>query len=161
MTPRWTEEEDATLRRLHALGEAYAEIGRQLGGRTKSQVCGRVWRLGLSNPERSPIVRRSAPKPAPRKAAPAPMEIKSKRGRAPNNRLTPAPHPSKRTPRPSDSIWRPTTCQFPIGDPREPDFHFCGRPITPDGRPYCPEHEARCTIKWVPKRLREAEDEAA
>lgn len=32
-------------------------------------------------------------------------------------------------------------CKWPIGDPREPDFTFCGRAIRP-GTPYCPEHAA-------------------
>ena len=28
-------------------------------------------------------------------------------------------------------------CRWPIGDPKHPDFHFCGAPKLP-GRPYCP-----------------------
>jgi hypothetical protein len=34
------------------------------------------------------------------------------------------------------------TCQFPINDPRDPDFHFCGQPIERPGRSYCPVHTA-------------------
>lgn len=30
-------------------------------------------------------------------------------------------------------------CRWPIGDPREEDFMFCGRPIRP-GSPYCETH---------------------
>lgn len=30
-------------------------------------------------------------------------------------------------------------CQWPIGDPRSGDFHFCGAPAVP-GKPYCEEH---------------------
>jgi GcrA cell cycle regulator len=30
-------------------------------------------------------------------------------------------------------------CRWPIGDPRQPDFHFCGAPKLPD-RPYCEIH---------------------
>ncbi|MED5573985.1 MAG: GcrA family cell cycle regulator [Pseudomonadota bacterium] len=30
-------------------------------------------------------------------------------------------------------------CQWPIGNPREPSFHFCGKTAAPD-RPYCEEH---------------------
>jgi len=33
------------------------------------------------------------------------------------------------------------TCRWPIGDPREPGFHFCGKPAIP-GKPYCSEHAA-------------------
>ena len=36
----------------------------------------------------------------------------------------------------------PKECQFPIGDPQDEDFHFCGEP-TVTGRPYCSEHMAR------------------
>jgi GcrA cell cycle regulator len=30
-------------------------------------------------------------------------------------------------------------CRWPIGEPRHPDFHFCGAPRLPD-RPYCELH---------------------
>jgi GcrA cell cycle regulator len=30
-------------------------------------------------------------------------------------------------------------CRWPIGDPRQEDFHFCGASQTP-GRPYCAHH---------------------
>jgi GcrA cell cycle regulator len=30
-------------------------------------------------------------------------------------------------------------CKWPIGHPDEPDFHFCGKPVSP-GFPYCAEH---------------------
>jgi len=34
------------------------------------------------------------------------------------------------------------TCRWPIGDPTQADFHYCGhRPES--GRPYCDEHERR------------------
>ncbi|HRJ67693.1 MAG TPA: GcrA family cell cycle regulator, partial [Alphaproteobacteria bacterium] len=32
-------------------------------------------------------------------------------------------------------------CKWPIGDPRDADFTFCGRGIRP-GTPYCPDHAA-------------------
>jgi GcrA cell cycle regulator len=33
----------------------------------------------------------------------------------------------------------PDDCRWPIGEPRSPDFHFCGKPHAP-GRPYCEHH---------------------
>jgi GcrA cell cycle regulator len=30
-------------------------------------------------------------------------------------------------------------CRWPIGEPRHPDFYFCGAPQL-DGRPYCELH---------------------
>lgn len=32
-------------------------------------------------------------------------------------------------------------CKWPIGDPTEPNFHFCGLPSVP-GKPYCAAHVA-------------------
>jgi hypothetical protein len=34
------------------------------------------------------------------------------------------------------------TCRWPLGDPAEPDFHYCGeRPLI--GQPYCDMHDAQ------------------
>ena len=35
-------------------------------------------------------------------------------------------------------------CQWPVGDPKQPDFHFCGQP-SEIGRPYCAKH---CAIAY-------------
>lgn len=35
----------------------------------------------------------------------------------------------------------PSPCQWPIGDPQEQGFHFCGADAVP-GKSYCPEHRA-------------------
>jgi hypothetical protein len=43
----------------------------------------------------------------------------------------------------SGPIHRVRTCQWPLGDPRDRTFRFCGSAEVIDGRPYCPEHEAR------------------
>jgi hypothetical protein len=31
-------------------------------------------------------------------------------------------------------------CQFPTGDPRQPDYRICGRAVERPGLPYCPVH---------------------
>jgi GcrA cell cycle regulator len=31
-------------------------------------------------------------------------------------------------------------CRWPYGDPRHPDFHFCGAPVVRE--PYCEQHRA-------------------
>ncbi len=31
------------------------------------------------------------------------------------------------------------SCSWPVGDPKQPGFHFCGEPAEP-GRPYCANH---------------------
>ena len=35
-------------------------------------------------------------------------------------------------------------CLWPVGDPKQPGFHFCSAPIEP-GRPYCPGH---CAVAY-------------
>jgi GcrA cell cycle regulator len=42
-------------------------------------------------------------------------------------------------------------CRWPIGDPREADFHFCGAKKL-DGRPYCELHWRQ---SFQPPRSRE------
>ena len=37
------------------------------------------------------------------------------------------------------------TCRWPIGDPSQPDFGYCGSP-TEENKPYCPDH---CRIAYV------------
>jgi hypothetical protein len=34
-------------------------------------------------------------------------------------------------------------CAYPIGDPLEPGFRFCGERVAQLGRPYCAEHAAK------------------
>ena len=46
----------------------------------------------------------------------------------------------------------PTTCRWPIGDPRQPGFHFCLAHHAPS-RTYCPEHHAMAFGKSRPKPL--------
>jgi GcrA cell cycle regulator len=41
-------------------------------------------------------------------------------------------------------------CRWPLGDPRERDFHFCGAVQLP-GYPYCERH---CRIAFGPAKLR-------
>ncbi|MDR3425368.1 MAG: GcrA family cell cycle regulator [Alphaproteobacteria bacterium] len=45
-------------------------------------------------------------------------------------------------------------CRWPVGDPRSPDFRFCGCPAH-DGLPYCVDH-ARVAYQNVSKRTRGA-----
>ncbi|MFM2045747.1 MAG: putative GcrA cell cycle regulator [Pseudomonadota bacterium] len=44
-------------------------------------------------------------------------------------------------------------CKWPVGDPKSPDFHFCGKPSLP-GLPYCGEHAA---IAYQPAKRRDEE----
>lgn len=41
----------------------------------------------------------------------------------------------------------PGDCRFPIGNPGDEGFHFCGAPAMPE-RPYCGRH---CAIAYIPQ----------
>ena len=62
-------------------------------------------------------------------------------GKAHRLELPSRPSPIKRE---EKKVVAPSTpgahgCMWPIGDPKTPDFHFCGQPASP-GRPYCSSH---------------------
>ena len=41
-----------------------------------------------------------------------------------------------------------SSCQWPIGDPQEKDFHFC-EADTLTGKPYCKDH---CDVAYIDER---------
>lgn len=105
----WTPELITTLQRLWDEGASTAEIGRQLGI-SKNAVVGKAHRLELS--ARPSPIKRAEPAAVPPPVAPA--AVKPPRPKGPS-------------------------CQWPIGDPRDADFHFCAAPPVA-GRPYCRSH---------------------
>jgi len=127
MQMTWTEERIADLMRMWTAGHTVSCIGNALGV-SKNTVIGKAHRLKL--PSRPSPIRLST---SPRKPKPAPMAkrvIKVK------------PKPILRTARPRNGA---PACLWPIGDPGEADFHFCGAETVPS-KPYCPEHCARAYV---------------
>ena len=124
----WTEDKIKDLTRLWDSGYSASAIGKQIG-MSKNAVIGKAHRLGLR--ARPSPIKRSAPKPV----------------LAPQARLeTPKPEPMPvRMPPPRRAHVRGAKCLWPIGDPNDQDFHFCGEPATP-GKPYCTEHCAKAYI---------------
>jgi len=41
---------------------------------------------------------------------------------------------------------RPGMCSWPVGEPGDPEFHFCGESAV-EGKPYCRSHCAKAYIK--------------
>lgn len=111
----WTDERIEQLKVLWAEGRTTGEIGKLLGV-SKNAVVGKAHRLGLKG-RPSPIKRTAESRPA-----------------APPRR-----QPEKQMRSLVDLSAH--TCRWPIGDPKEPGFHFCGAPTIP-GKPYCAEHSA-------------------
>ena len=167
----WTEERVETLKKLWSDGLSASQIAKQLGGVTRNAVIGKVHRLGLSGraaPSR-PTRRPSAAKPAPRaKPAQAPAKAKpaaaqARTAPAPVRRPVPAA-PQKPALLPSGEYatvltLREGMCKWPIGDPADAEFRFCGRRAKP-GEAYC---EAHAEVAYQPqaKRKRKPSDDAA
>ena len=143
----WTNERVAELMRLWEAGRSASEIGRLLGV-SKNSVVGKAHRMKLKarpSPIKrgaSPQVRRVAVAPLSKPAVQPPTAPKVAVPQA----AAPAPAPAAR---PSRTVARAggkgPNCLWPIGDPGDQDFHFCGAPAVP-GKPYCDEHCARAYI---------------
>ena len=140
----WTNERVAELMRLWEAGRSASEIGRLLGV-SKNSVVGKAHRMKLKarpSPIKrgaSPQVRRVPVAPLAKPVVPAPAAPKVEAPQA----AAPAP-----APRPARSVARAgkgPNCLWPIGDPGDQDFHFCGAPAVP-GKPYCDEHCARADL---------------
>ena len=164
----WTEERVAELKKLWAEGHSASQIAKRLGSVTRNAVIGKVHRLGLSGratPSR-PVKR------PPRLARPKPQQMPRQVARTGNTALAvreaaaPAPHVEaessiepQRLPN-GDMVTvltvKDTMCKWPIGDPADASFGFCGH-ATHDGAVYCAEH-ARVAFQPAKKRERRARE---
>ena len=141
----WTEERVAELMRLWEAGRSASEIGRLLGV-SKNSVVGKAHRMKLKarpSPIKrgsTPHVRRVAVSPVSKPAAQAAAASKAVETRVPAQ--APAPRPVRAVAR---TNGKGPNCLWPIGDPGDQDFHFCGAPAVA-GKPYCDEHCARAYI---------------
>lgn len=123
----WTDERVALLRQLWGEGKTAAEIAKTLGdGVTRNAVIGKAHRLKLSG-RVSPIQQNTNKKP---KAPVAPMIKKVP---------TAPPAPIVEGKRIKLADLRENMCRWPMGDPQDEDFGFCGHQSSP-GLPYCEAH---------------------
>ena len=106
----WTEDKIKKLKKMWQVGKPTAIIAKTLG-MSKNSIIGKVHRLNLK-------VRPSPIKTDTVKVKKAPQKVIEKVGLM---------------------DLKLTTCRWPIGDPKDDDFCFCGKP-TVTGKPYCSEH---------------------
>jgi GcrA cell cycle regulator len=135
----WTEERVALLRKLWTEGLSASQIAKQLGGVTRNAVIGKVHRLGLagratpSRPAKRPV-RTARPRVigplAPRMRPPSSMPLV----------VIPDLEPIKFEDGKTATVLslNESMCKFPIGDPTDASFAFCGRGSV--GGPYCSDH---------------------
>ena len=161
---QWTEERVERLKQLWAEGLSASRIAAELGGITRNAVIGKVHRLGLSGRAKTstggqPRQRRTRSEKPRRSATTATAgntalkldpreEPRPVREKAPVQELV-----IPISERASILTLSETTCKWPIGDPGDPDFHFCGRRADV-GIPYC-AHHARIAYQPSSDRRRE------
>jgi GcrA cell cycle regulator len=160
----WTEERVELLKKLWAEGLSASQIAARLGGVTRNAVIGKVHRLGLSG--RATSSRSSSPRPRRTHVPRAPGATSLMFGTRGANalkpqfemELDPAAQPLEELviplhERASIMTLKESMCRWPIGDPGDPEFHFCGRKKC-GTLPYC-EHHARMAYQPVQMRRRE------
>ncbi len=136
----WTDEMVEGLKKMWKQGLTTNEIAKNLGV-SKNSIVGKVHRLNLTarpspikKKEDEPAVVESAP--SVKKTAEAPTETKTlnvekKIGSSACLKLTELDN---------------HTCRWPIGDPRDDNFCFCGKKVR-GGQTYCEEHSAVAYVK--------------
>jgi GcrA cell cycle regulator len=161
----WTEQRIEVLRKLWGQGQTASQIAAILGGITRNAVIGKAHRLGLTG-RPSPIKREAGASPQPRRRAAAPVARRlpgagqpgaihgqplpqthvSAAQHAPTQRAEAhepvtreAPPPAPKTSTRVAAHVGSKTCSWPMGDPKQPGFHFCGEPAEA-GKPYCAHH---------------------
>lgn len=127
----WTVERIDELTKLWDTGYSASHIGKLLGV-SKNAVVGKAHRLKL------------AARPSPIRNGAAVPRLKSPIPKA-RPALEVVPKPVARPARIARRRTSGPGCLWPIGDPGDADFHFCGEVEVP-GKPYCDEHCARAYI---------------
>jgi GcrA cell cycle regulator len=162
MSLPWTEERVETLKRLWLGGFSASQIAGELGGVSRNAVIGKVHRLKLvgrakaaapSAPKtRKPAVQRThAPaRPAIRGntvlAASSAVEVETTFYSVPEEVVIPF---SQRI---TIMELREHTCRWPMGDPQDADFRYCGMRKNETGKPYCEYHAAKAFQPMVDRR---------
>ena len=117
----WTEKMVEDLKIMWKQGLTTGEIGKRLGV-SKNSIVGKVHRLQLD-------------------ARPSPIKKKDEEQENAAVAATAETKPAAVK----------ATCRWPIGDPKDENFHFCGRKVR-IGQTYCEEHAAVAYVKATGKK---------
>lgn len=159
----WTDERVSLLRKLWTEGLSASQIAKQLGGVTRNAVIGKVHRLGLagratpSRPAKRPV-RVARPRPAANPSAPRLRNPLAIGGATVPSVIIPHLEPLPLDDGTNVTVLTLTDrmCKFPIGDPTDTDFAFCGRDVC--SGPYCTDH-ARLAYQPSQSRRRRTEQQ--
>ncbi len=154
----WTDERVSLLKKLWGEGRTAAEIAKELGeGVTRNAVIGKAHRLKLSG-RVSPIQqnKKSSTKTVERKVEKVSKSIQVVKPLA--AAAEPAPNPVSREDQDLFSLMdlKPRMCRWPVGDPQDQEFGFCGCECIM-GLPYCSEHAKQAYQAATRNRILQAE----
>jgi GcrA cell cycle regulator len=149
----WNDERVDLLKKLWSDGLSASQIAGRLGGVTRNAVIGKVHRLGLSG--RATTSRMKSHRPRVRTQTATKRLMKPRFANVGNPALRnlylgdtePYVPPAEEVEIPLKErkyiqTLTESCCRWPIGDPQQPDFHFCGKHKVP-GLPYCEGHARR------------------
>lgn len=149
----WTDERIERLKKLWGDGLSASQIAAELGGVTRNAVIGKVHRLQLSGRVKTTATtiqrnRKAAARPVARTAV---RTVVASRGNLALVQTVEAEEVVAYRPaaevvvpisrRISIMELREDTCRWPLGDPMQPEFVFCGGDCDV-GKPYCTAHSA-------------------
>ena len=164
----WTDERVEVLKKLWMEGLSASQIAGELGqGVTRNAVIGKVHRLKLSA-RAKPATSSQRARPAHRSPRRASGSTSSSMGTMKRRTMSAAPTIGATALKQSEDLdaepyiapntvhelvipegervslleLSEMTCKWPIGDPLNSDFHFCGRGSL-EGKPYCEFHSKR------------------
>ena len=165
----WTDERVELLGKLWQEGRSASQIAAELGlGVTRNAVIGKVHRLGLAGRPKPAVAAQVRMKP---KLVTRPVEERAKVETVFDTVVTPLPI----APKPAIALvaqqssgdvvipfservtimdLRESSCRWPMGDPTNPEFRFCGARTGQDGSPYCLAH-SRLAFQPAPERRRD------
>lgn len=151
----WTDEAVEELKKMWDKGMTTGQIAKVLNV-TKNSIIGKVHRLCLT--ARPSPIKKSSGKSVEKKASkPQKAEKVEKATKTSNKVVKEAPiSPISENTKTPVSIVEETniplvkldnhTCRWPMGDPKDEDFCFCGKRIR-TGQTYCEEHAAVAYVK--------------
>ncbi|MCI0737240.1 MAG: GcrA cell cycle regulator [Beijerinckiaceae bacterium] len=150
----WTNERIELLQKLWLEGWSASRIAVELAhGVTRNAVIGKVYRLGLSG-RAKPVLGTVTASPSHHKPARRPVQRHASGPQIVGNTAlalhtlamdAPAPQRAREVVVPiSEPVTilelRESMCRWPIGDPTQPEFRFCGAKKLPGQGPYCACH---------------------
>jgi len=146
----WTDEAVEELKNMWDRGMTTGQIAKALNV-TKNSIIGKVHRLCLTA-RPSPI--KKTPVKSEKKVVAPEKEVK--KSKTPTQHIVPTEVKNIKDEEPSSSLVEETniplvkldnhTCRWPLGDPRDDDFCFCGKRVK-TGQTYCEEHSAIAYVR--------------